>query len=53
MLTAMSYSSVVLAKIQLNTTPGSEPLMKRRSFLKATAALLPAAGLQNFVLAQA
>jgi mannose-6-phosphate isomerase-like protein (cupin superfamily) len=27
--------------------------MKRRSFLKGTAALLPAAGLQNFVLAQA
>jgi mannose-6-phosphate isomerase-like protein (cupin superfamily) len=27
--------------------------MKRRSFLKATAALLPAAGLKNFALAQA
>jgi mannose-6-phosphate isomerase-like protein (cupin superfamily) len=27
--------------------------MKRRSFLKASAALLPAAGLQNFALAQA
>jgi hypothetical protein len=27
--------------------------MKRRSFLKSAAALLPAAGLQEFVLAQA